>query len=553
MKRIISLFIAVLVVVTFARAEEFTPSATPLNIGENNVQIKFDDFDTEDPDEFEDYRNYTLFQYTVQADCYLTIYADGSLDTFGVLFDEDLNYLKQSDDDYDDYNFSFSFNAKAGKVFYIGALYYSDDSVVADCKIVVEEKTNVVATIDGKKYYDFSNAINTISDDETLKLFTDIEFSDGDDHEISLNSITLDLNGHTIYGRIRNTAYLTIDDSSEGKSGRVETTSNECLLINENENCDMTINGGTFVGEVITSSTGSYSFYGGTFILPDNSTDGYAIYPGEDTTIGEGIVYRDLSGLHDDISEITETITYSGQFVPANSPSGNAPIIEITAGGDTRQFNNLSDYRTVIFYIQGTASVKLLSDITLEEESNFYFGNDGTDITLDLNGHNIIGSNDDSSIISAGKGKLTIIGEGTVENRGEFGFAIHSEAQLIVKGGTYKGTTGVCFIFAGGELIIDDGKFDAPYMTLIINEEMQNKPTIKGGLFSMDPKDCVAEGYKVVNNDDAVYKYKVVAKGATGIEAIEVEKMQKAVKTIENGRVVIIRDGVRYDISGRRL
>lgn len=39
----------------------------------------------------------------------------------------------------------------------------------------------------------------------------------------------------------------------------------------------------------------------------------------------------------------------------------------------------------------------------------------------------------------------------------------------------------------------------------------------------------------------------------TGIEAIEVEKIQKAVKTIENGRVVIIRGEKKYDLSGREL
>lgn len=39
----------------------------------------------------------------------------------------------------------------------------------------------------------------------------------------------------------------------------------------------------------------------------------------------------------------------------------------------------------------------------------------------------------------------------------------------------------------------------------------------------------------------------------TGIEAIEVEKAVKAVKTIENGRVVIIRGEKKYDLSGREL
>lgn len=39
----------------------------------------------------------------------------------------------------------------------------------------------------------------------------------------------------------------------------------------------------------------------------------------------------------------------------------------------------------------------------------------------------------------------------------------------------------------------------------------------------------------------------------TGIESINAEMAQKAIKTIENGRVVIIRNGERYDIAGRKL
>lgn len=39
----------------------------------------------------------------------------------------------------------------------------------------------------------------------------------------------------------------------------------------------------------------------------------------------------------------------------------------------------------------------------------------------------------------------------------------------------------------------------------------------------------------------------------TGITNVESGHSHKAIKTIENGRVVIIRDGVRYDITGRKL
>lgn len=45
----------------------------------------------------------------------------------------------------------------------------------------------------------------------------------------------------------------------------------------------------------------------------------------------------------------------------------------------------------------------------------------------------------------------------------------------------------------------------------------------------------------------------VVPGTSTAIETINTYKGQKTIKTSENGRVVIIRDGLKYDLSGRRL
>ena len=68
-----------------------------------------------------------------------------------------------------------------------------------------------------------------------------------------------------------------------------------------------------------------------------------------------------------------------------------------------------------------------------------------------------------------------------------------------------------------------------------------------------------AEGYEVVENDDEEtkddYPYKVVEKSLTptAIDAVNAEKSGKALKTLENGRVVIIRGEKKYDLTGREL
>lgn len=75
----------------------------------------------------------------------------------------------------------------------------------------------------------------------------------------------------------------------------------------------------------------------------------------------------------------------------------------------------------------------------------------------------------------------------------------------------------------------------------------------------MDPSDCVAEGYEVIDNDDEEtkdeYPYKVVEKSLipTAIENINAEKSQKAIKTIENDKIVIIRGDKKFDLSGIEL
>ncbi|MCQ2202241.1 MAG: hypothetical protein MJZ27_09155 [Bacteroidales bacterium] len=233
-----------------------------------------------------------------------------------------------------------------------------------------------------------------------------------------------------------------------------------------------------------------------------------------------------------------------------------APIAQITIGEETTKYYSVENFREKFYYIDEKAYVKLLGDITL---SDFDFENEyaGADITLDLNGHSITGNNDDGLIIDISEGALTITGEGTIENTAEYGVAILSAGTLTVKGGTYKSALAACGVAKGAELIIDGGQFDSE--ALYYTSAYFTKPIVKGGIFSMDPSDCVAEGYAAVPNDDeatkADYPYKVVEKPLTptAIDAVNADKAGKALKTLKNGRVVIIRDNKKFDLSGREL
>ncbi len=277
------------------------------------------------------------------------------------------------------------------------------------------------------------------------------------------------------------------------------------------------------------------------------------------------------------------------------------------------------------------------------------FNEIGANITLDLNGHSIKGANAYLAFIEA---KLTITGEGAMESTNDVGLIFNSYGSIVVNDGTYKAVGAICNVTEGKELIINGGKFKAP--NLYYGGSSYTKPIVKGGIFSMDPSDCVAEGYEVVANDDEEtkgdYPYKVVSplaaymgdtkyvntenpedyyfvneqgqichqifggfgeecmimsnsytlsfsegnfvysrpevpqiifyvdsnaevvtriavvyeddliaeylpvsKTPTAIDAINAEKSGKVVKTIENGKVVIIRGDKKYDLSGREL
>ena len=231
------------------------------------------------------------------------------------------------------------------------------------------------------------------------------------------------------------------------------------------------------------------------------------------------------------------------------------PIAQITIGETTTKYYDLEKFESGFYDIDGEANVKLLGDMVFSD-GDMIFNEIGANITLDLNGHSIKGANAclNLALIEA---KLTITGEGAMESTNDVCLIFNSYGSIVVNDGTYKAVGAICNVTEGKELIINGGKFKASALYII--EEGSTKPIVKGGLFSMDPTDCVAEGYEVVENDDeatkAEYLYKVVEAKATGVRnRADIDHVGAFnFKTIENGKVVIIRGDKKYDLSGREL
>lgn len=98
-----------------------------------------------------------------------------------------------------------------------------------------------------------------------------------------------------------NAGKLTIVDGSESQTGSIETEPGVSMFVNVGSDNTITINGGTFVATRVTSDIGIFYINGGTFLLPEGGGKGSTMSEYDNVVFGENVVYRDLSGEHDDI------------------------------------------------------------------------------------------------------------------------------------------------------------------------------------------------------------------------------------------------------------
>ena len=132
------------------------------------------------------------------------------------------------------------------------------------------------------------------------------------------------------------------------------------------------------------------------------------------------------------------------------------------------------------------------------------------DAVLNLNGHSIKNAegNADTDVIIVRKGaKLTINGEGTIEAvSGNDGYAIISEGELVINGGTYKAgvdannaPNAVIYARGEGKVFVNGGYFpNDNNSTFVLNKKDADRATttieVRGGRFvGFDPMNNAAE------------------------------------------------------------
>ena len=189
MKNLLTLFLTVLMAVASVRAEE-APSITPLTNGDNNVYIDNPTSRDEWKENIESYQHYTLFKYTAPGNGHVTIYSVGDKDTYGALYNGDMEFIGDSDDGYQS-NFEFQFDVKTGDVYYIGARGYYDDWIgsyiiyvegpLASCGVGLHtmgeyvEGTPATCLTEGvKSHYECTTCHHTFSDVEGEEEIDDV-------------------------------------------------------------------------------------------------------------------------------------------------------------------------------------------------------------------------------------------------------------------------------------------------------------------------------------------------------------------------------------------
>ena len=90
--------------------------------------------------EIENEGDYKYFKFTPEKDGTLKIYSTGTYDTYGYLYDSNMDLISSNDDDGEDSNFSITYDVTAGKTYVIGCKMYS--SSIGSFDLVINFEPN---------------------------------------------------------------------------------------------------------------------------------------------------------------------------------------------------------------------------------------------------------------------------------------------------------------------------------------------------------------------------------------------------------------------------
>ena len=239
----------------------------------------------------------------------------------------------------------------------------------------------------------------------------------------------------------------------------------------------------------------------------------------------------------------------------------------VTIGGTTTNYEDV----TAAFEAAsaGTAAtpatVTMLADYDKMIYGQYYLKLTSGVMTFDLNGHELK-PNGNQSAISVQGADLTIV-DNSASRTGYVGgdrvtAAIdYQTGKLTVHGGTFCGysTTLALNCWGGaaltpGGVVLRGGTFINNYSCIGVDNSTDGWNTLDMDGYKFINLDTEEDVAIPVGKESSIHvSVKVVPEVSTGISDLNVMSTSKAVKTFENGQLVITKDGKRYNAAGQMM
>lgn len=301
-------------------------------------------------------------------------------------------------------------------------------------------------------------AISVASENETITLGGNITLTAP---IIIEKKITLDMAGHTFSNaqdqdiwNDTTAAWSFISVQGNGDltitgNGTFQTKVNDCYAVDVQDGATLTIENGTFVGNVhaIYVFEGSLFVHGGTYSIQQKYTNAaqadefvlncYDAHRrnGSATISVSGGSFVNFNPANCQAEGIATNFCADGYTTTSTTNSGET-IYTVGTGTNSSVANAGANYNTLQSAINSveansssTQTVTLLKDVTEDIAIP-----SGKTLTLDLNGKKL--TNVSSNTIT-NNGTLTITGEGTVDNVTHAKAAIYNKGTVTLNGGTY--------------------------------------------------------------------------------------------------------------------
>ena len=301
-------------------------------------------------------------------------------------------------------------------------------------------------------------AISAASENETITLGGNITLTAP---IIIEKKITLDMAGHTFSNAqdIWNNdtvAWSFISVQKNGDltitgNGTFQTKANDCYAVDVQDGATLTIENGTFVGNVhaIYVFEGSLFVHGGTYSIQQKYTnaaqaDEFVLNcydanrrNGSATISVSGGSFINFNPANCQAEGIATNFCADG-YTTTSTTNGENTIYTVGTGTNSAVANAGANYNTLQSAINSveansssTQTVTLLKDVVEDIVIP-----SGKTITLDLNGKKLANASSDTITVASGA-NLTITGKGTVDNVTHGKADIYNNGTVILNGGNY--------------------------------------------------------------------------------------------------------------------